>query len=71
MSGGKLYLLILLTIQWLAMGPLGAVLSYFLFFSDAHGLPADNFAWSLVIFGLATVVYVIALRILLSGRGNS
>jgi hypothetical protein len=70
-SAGKLYLFIWLTIQWLAMGPLGAALSYFLFFSDAHGLPGDNFALSIAIFGVSAVGYVIALRILLSGRGNS
>ena len=41
MSGRKIYLLVWLTIQWLLVGPIPAALSYFLFFSDTHGLPGN------------------------------
>ena len=60
MKPGKGYLLFWLTIQWLACGPLAAVLSYFMFFSDSHGLPEDNLAMPFLIVGVATIGYATA-----------
>ena len=71
MSGRKIYLLVWLTIQWLLVGPIAAALSYFLFFSDTHGLPGNYYGFSIAIFGLATLGYAIALRMLLTWRERS
>lgn len=71
MTGGKAFLLFWLTVQWLALGPLAAALSYFLVFSDAHGLPGGSSALCLVILGLATAGYVTSLRILLGSRESA
>ena len=69
MKAGKIYLLAWLTVQWLVAGLL-AVALIFLFFSDTHGLPDENSGFSLTIFVVATVGYVIALRVVLSLRDD-
>lgn len=71
MRFGKAYLIGWLTLQWLAMGPVAAGLSFFMLFTDGHGLPASGWPISVAIFGVATIGYAIALRVVLRTQESS
>jgi len=63
----KVYLIIWLTIEWLATAAL-AVAIFLMYFTDVHGLPASGWPFSVVFLGAATFGYVIALRCVLVRR---
>ena len=62
MNVGRRYLLAWLTVQWLVTGPVAAMLTLFMFFTDGHGLPTMFWPVSLAIFCISTLGYVFAIR---------